>query len=119
VKTVSEAELLNNLGAVLKAAQKDRIVLTRDGKPSVVLLGVEAYDEEQLKLAGSQEFWRQIEERRRDPAAVPLADFKARLKAKEAHKGGVERTRNGGQPARKRRAASSAASVGKGRKGKR
>jgi prevent-host-death family protein len=103
MKTLALTDAQKDLEAVLKAAQKERIVLTRNGKPSVVLVGLECYDEEELQLASSPEFWQFIEERRRNTAGVPLSVFKARLEAREAaeHKAKTS-TDDGRQPAKRR-----------------
>jgi prevent-host-death family protein len=82
MKSISAGEAQSNLESVLTSAQKERIVLTRNGKPSVVLIGVENYDGEDLRLASSPEFWQMIEERRRGPS-IPLSELKARLRARE------------------------------------
>jgi len=48
-----------------KNAARDRVVVTRKGKPVALVLGVEGVDEEQLQLGSSKKFWTLIEERRR------------------------------------------------------
>ena len=45
-------------------AQRERIILTRNGKPVALIIGVEGMDEEQLQLGSSAKFWRLIAERR-------------------------------------------------------
>lgn len=79
MKTISIADAESNLPALLKAAQKERVVLTQSGKPSVVLVGVESYDEEDLELASSAEFWQMIQARRKG-RSFSLAELKVRLK---------------------------------------
>ena len=46
-------------------AQQDRLILTRDGHPVALLMGVDGMDEEQIRLSSSPEFWKLMEERRR------------------------------------------------------
>jgi antitoxin (DNA-binding transcriptional repressor) of toxin-antitoxin stability system len=53
------------LETCIKGARRDRVVVTRKGKPVALVLGVEGMDEEQLQLASSEKFWKLIEERRR------------------------------------------------------
>jgi len=48
-----------------KNAARDRVVVTRKGKPVALVLGVEGVNEEQLQLGSSKKFWTLIEERRR------------------------------------------------------
>jgi prevent-host-death family protein len=93
MKSLSVAEILSNLDTVLDSAQKERIVITRGGKPSVVLVGIESYDEEDLRLASSPEFWRLIEERRTG-SSVPLSELKARLEARERSQAPAKATKN-------------------------
>lgn len=52
------------LDTAISKAQRERVVITRDGKPVALLIGVEGLDEEQLQLGSSDKFWRLIEERR-------------------------------------------------------
>ena len=53
-----------NLDTCITDAQRERIVLTRDGKPVALIIGVEGMDEEQFQLGSSDKFWRLIAERR-------------------------------------------------------
>jgi hypothetical protein len=39
-------------------------MLTRDGHPIALVVGVDGMDEEQVQLSGSPEFWKLIEESR-------------------------------------------------------
>ena len=81
MKTISVHYAESHMKAVLNSAQKEQIVVTRGGKPSVVIVGVESYDEEDLQLATSPEFWRMIEKRRLEPS-IPLSEIKLRLRSK-------------------------------------
>ncbi|HYT89984.1 MAG TPA: type II toxin-antitoxin system Phd/YefM family antitoxin [Gemmataceae bacterium] len=121
MKTFSLTDARENLEAILKTAQRERVVLTRDGKPSVVLLGVECYDEEELQLASSPEFWQFIEERRKDKGGLPLVVFKKRLEAREAKEREAKTSSDDGQRPAKGRASGSKPAGGKrqGGKGKR
>ena len=47
-------------------AQSDRIIVTRQGRPVVLIVSVEGLDEEQLQLGSSDKFWALIAERRRE-----------------------------------------------------
>jgi prevent-host-death family protein len=81
MKSISADYAESHLKAVLNSAQKERIVVTRRGKPCVVILGIESYDEEDFQLASSPEFWRMIEKRRREPS-ISLSELRSRLQAK-------------------------------------
>lgn len=53
-----------NLQSCITAARYDRVVVTRQGKPVALIVGVEGMDAEQLQLGSSHKFWKLIESRR-------------------------------------------------------
>ena len=53
-----------SLAACINDAQHERIVITRDGKPVALVVGVEGLDAEQLELGSSAKFWELITQRR-------------------------------------------------------
>ena len=79
MSNVPEKELQQNLDSILTRAQSERIVISRRGKPCAVLVGIEAYDAEDMALASSEDFWRMIRLRRDSGKSLPLADVEARL----------------------------------------
>jgi antitoxin (DNA-binding transcriptional repressor) of toxin-antitoxin stability system len=46
-------------------AQQERVILTRNGDPIALVVGIAGMDEEQVRLSSSPEFWKLIEESRR------------------------------------------------------
>jgi antitoxin (DNA-binding transcriptional repressor) of toxin-antitoxin stability system len=52
------------IDACVSEAQRERVILTRNGGPIALLVGVEDIDQEQIRLGGSTEFWKLIEESR-------------------------------------------------------
>jgi antitoxin (DNA-binding transcriptional repressor) of toxin-antitoxin stability system len=52
------------LNTCIEDAQHERLVITRDGKPVALVIGVEGMDEEQVQLGSSDKFWTLIQERR-------------------------------------------------------
>ncbi len=52
------------LGACVNDAQRERIVITHNGQPVALIVGIEGMDEEQLQLGSSDKFWRLMTERR-------------------------------------------------------
>jgi mRNA-degrading endonuclease RelE of RelBE toxin-antitoxin system/antitoxin (DNA-binding transcriptional repressor) of toxin-antitoxin stability system len=52
------------LDACVTDAQSQRVVVTRDGNPVALIVGIEGLDEEQIELAGSDTFWKLIADRR-------------------------------------------------------
>jgi antitoxin (DNA-binding transcriptional repressor) of toxin-antitoxin stability system len=83
MKEVTLEQLSPETSALLQAAQHERLVVTRDGKPFAIVVGIENKDEEDLRLEASPDFWRMIEERRREPT-IPWDDIKAELFADDA-----------------------------------
>jgi prevent-host-death family protein len=80
MKRVAAQKLASDLDAVLESAQKERILISRHGKPCAVLVGVEGYDKEDLQYANSPGFWRMIGQRRKRGKLIPLDKVAARLK---------------------------------------
>lgn len=50
--------------SVVQDAQNERVIITRDGKPVAIVIGIEGLDEEQLQLGTSEKFWSLITQRR-------------------------------------------------------
>ena len=66
MKVISLKE--TSLDACVKDAQNERIVITRDGKPVALMVGVSGLDAEQLELGSSTKFWELISQRRKETA---------------------------------------------------
>jgi prevent-host-death family protein len=79
MKQVTVKRLSDQADELLDAAQIERIVVTRNGRPSAVLLGIEFKDEEDYALERDTEFWRMIEERRKETKFHTLEEVKKRL----------------------------------------
>jgi antitoxin (DNA-binding transcriptional repressor) of toxin-antitoxin stability system len=62
MKVISLEEV--TLNTCVEDAQRERVVITRDGKPVALVIGVEGMDEEQVELGSSDKFWTLIAERR-------------------------------------------------------
>jgi prevent-host-death family protein len=54
MKTVTALEAKNRLGQVIDAAQRQPVTVTRQGRPSVVILSAEEYDRRQSRA------WRKL-----------------------------------------------------------
>jgi prevent-host-death family protein len=79
MSNVPDKELKQNMDSILTRAQSERIVISRHGRPSVVLVGIEDYDGEDLRLASSEDFWRMIRMRRASGKSLPLEEVETRL----------------------------------------
>ena len=67
-----------NLEECVRQAQGEGVVITRNGKPVAVLVGVQGMDLEQIELGQSDEFWKLIQERRRQKT-IGSAELAKRL----------------------------------------
>jgi prevent-host-death family protein len=77
--SIPEKELQINLDSILSRAQTERIVISRRGKPCAVLVGIEDYNSEELRLASSVDFWRIIRQRRASGTSFPLTEVEVSL----------------------------------------
>jgi antitoxin (DNA-binding transcriptional repressor) of toxin-antitoxin stability system len=68
----------HDVSELFDAAQSERVLITRDGKPIAVVVGVEYKDAEDSALESSAEFWEMIESRRQRPT-LPLDVVESRL----------------------------------------
>jgi hypothetical protein len=82
VKEISVENFARNPESFLRAAQLERLLVTEQGRPLVVLVGVENKDLEDWDLENSRDFWGLIEQRRARPT-LPLKDLKASLLGSE------------------------------------
>lgn len=78
-----------DLDECVKDAQRERIVITRNGKPVALVVGVEGLDAEQLELGSSAEFWSLIT-RRRQEATLTRKQLERKV-GQPARRGAAER----------------------------
>jgi antitoxin (DNA-binding transcriptional repressor) of toxin-antitoxin stability system len=79
MKEITVEQLSSETPALLSLAQTERVIVTRNGKPLALLLGLEYKDEEDYALEKDTEFWQMIQERRKGTKTVPLAEVKKQL----------------------------------------
>jgi hypothetical protein len=77
MKSVDAGQFAANVNQYLLDSRSEVIVVTQAGKPCAVIQGLD-YDEEQLQLANSQDFWNLIQQRRKSPT-IPWDVAKQRL----------------------------------------
>jgi antitoxin (DNA-binding transcriptional repressor) of toxin-antitoxin stability system len=77
MKTVDAGQFAANVSQYLLASRSEAIVVTQAGKPCAVIQGLD-YDDEQIQLVNSEDFWVLIQERRKS-ATVPWDIAKQRL----------------------------------------
>ena len=83
MKTISVRALQKHVRDCVRASQRDRVVVTRHGIPTVLMIGVEGADWETLALQTNPSFWQMIEKRRKEKT-VSLHTMKKRLVSKKA-----------------------------------
>ncbi|MGB7445307.1 MAG: type II toxin-antitoxin system prevent-host-death family antitoxin [Coleofasciculaceae cyanobacterium] len=71
-------QLSEQLQDYVQSAQQEQILITQNGKPIALLLGLENIDPEQWNLQLSPEFWQMINARRQRPT-IPLSLVEAEL----------------------------------------
>ena len=87
MKEITVEQLSSETPALLSLAQSERVIVTRDGKPLALLLGLEFKDEEDYALEKDREFWQMIEKRRKGNKTVSLAEVKRRLGLSQRKRG--------------------------------
>lgn len=86
MKETTLERFVQNVTEFVDQSQNERILITRNGEPLAIVVGVANKDEEDLRLEASPEFWRMIEEARRRPT-VRLRDVEKELFADEGQAG--------------------------------
>jgi prevent-host-death family protein len=75
------------LSATLDEAQRERVLITRNGKPSAIVIGVEGRDFEDVLLMSNPKFWQLIEASRRNPESYSLEEVRDYFAQREAPAG--------------------------------
>ena len=76
MKTVELTE--TNLERCVKEASSESVLVIKNGKPLALVSNVEGLDAEQIELGTDPEFWKLIEDRRRQKS-IPWDELKKRL----------------------------------------
>jgi PHD/YefM family antitoxin component YafN of YafNO toxin-antitoxin module len=75
-----------SLDTCIRESQRERVVITREGKPVALIVGVEGLDKEQLELGTSDKFWKLIRERR-SQGTMSRAELEQRVSGKKSGNG--------------------------------
>jgi prevent-host-death family protein len=78
MKVAALREVKEAFSKFVERAQKERVLVTRHGKPAALVIGVEGQDLESLLTASDPNFWAMIERRRREPT-ISLGELEERL----------------------------------------
>jgi len=65
MKLIGIREAREGLSALVTRAQRERVVVTRHGRPAALLIGIEGEDLEEVLLKTKEEFWSELAEQRR------------------------------------------------------
>ena len=87
MKFVSIRDYKASLSSYLAESQRQRVIVTRHGKPVSLVVGIEGYDIEDALTLADPDFWKMIEERRQNPRTLSLAQARKRFAAKKKEKG--------------------------------
>jgi prevent-host-death family protein len=82
MKTISVRELQRGIRKTVTMSQDDQVVVTRNGKPAAVMVGVEGQDWETVVLETSKPFWDMIRKRRGQPT-ITMKEMRRRLAARQ------------------------------------
>jgi prevent-host-death family protein len=82
MRTVSARDLQKKAKERVDLAQRDRVIITRRGKPAAVMVGVEGKDWDDVALQASSKFWKLIEERRKE-STMSMKELRTRLKKRK------------------------------------
>ncbi len=74
MKLIGIREARERLSAMVTRAQRERVVLTRHGRPAALLIGIEGVDLEEVLLRSDEQFWSELAEQRRRNDTVSEAE---------------------------------------------
>ena len=80
MKTISVRDLQKRIRSVIETAQNDQVMITRNGQPIAVVVGVEGADWETVAVETSRCLWKEIA-LRRDQGTISFAEIRNRLQA--------------------------------------
>jgi prevent-host-death family protein len=78
MKVIAVREAKASLSKYIDMAQRDRVLITKHGKPAALVIGVEGEDLEDMLTMANPRFWEMIEDRRRKNGSATLAEVRAR-----------------------------------------
>jgi len=66
MKTIGVRELQKRIRECVDTSQAEGVVITRNGKPASIVIGVEGFDWEDIVIQSDPAFWTTIRERRKE-----------------------------------------------------
>lgn len=80
MKVMALREAKQRLSSCVVRAQRERVLITKQGRPAALMIGVEGHDLEDVLLMQNPRFWKLIEARRAEPT-LSLDEVRKRLGA--------------------------------------
>lgn len=82
IKTVALRNMKEGLSNYIAISQKNYVLITKHGRPSAIMRGVEGYDLEDIFYMTNREFWLTMRERR-SQKPVPWSKAKSKIAVKK------------------------------------
>lgn len=83
MKVLAMRDAKTGLSATLDEAQHERVLITRNGKPSAIVIGVEGRDFEDVMLMSNPKFWEMIEASRKNPKTYSMDEVREHFAQKD------------------------------------
>ena len=83
MKRIALEQLPREIAELIVSSQRERVVITRNGEPYALVVGVENKDAVDLELEFSPAFWQMIQKSRQSDVGVPMKDILAEIEAEE------------------------------------
>ncbi len=80
MKVVALRDAKQQLSGCVVRAQRERVLITKQGRPAALMIGVEGHDLEDVLLMQNPRFWKMIEARRAQPT-LSLKEVRQQLGA--------------------------------------
>ena len=78
MKTIGVRDLQKRIKECVDASQAERVVITRNGRPASIVIGVEGSDWEDIVFQSDPAFWSMLRERR-NQKSISSTDMRKRV----------------------------------------
>jgi prevent-host-death family protein len=102
MKVLAMRDAKTGLSATLDEAQHERVLITRNGKPSAIVIGVEGRDFEDVLLMSNPKFWEMIEASRKNPKTYSMDEVRQYFAEKDSKEEAMKEHRRAGRRAGRR-----------------
>jgi prevent-host-death family protein len=101
MKVLAMRDAKTGLSATLDEAQRDRVLITRNGKPSAIVIGVEGRDFEDVLLMSNPKFWEMIEASRKNSKTYSMDEVRQYFAEKDSKEAAAQHEPAGRRGGRK------------------